>query len=92
MPHRPDYLAYTVPCPLNAGKLQDVVALVTHWRGLAAREAAWQWQHFFTTGGSDGFQTAARAGWTRTWVTSGEGTVLKSSWGATSKTARPQRP
>ena len=72
---RPDYLAYTVPCPLNAGKLAQVVDFVNHWRGLATREAAWQWRHFFTTGGCDGFQASARAGWTREWVTSGDSTV-----------------
>ena len=75
MPHSPGYLAYTVPCPLNAGKLQEVVALVAHWRDLAGREAAWQWRHFFTTCGSDGFQASARAGWTRPWLMSGESTV-----------------
>jgi putative transposase len=72
---RPDYLAYTVPCPLNAGKLARVVDFVKHWRGLATREAAWQWRHFFTTGGSEGFQASARAGWTREWVTSRDSTV-----------------
>ena len=72
---RPDYLAYTVPCPLNAGKLARVVDFVKHWRGLATREAAWQWRHFFTTGGGEGFQASARAGWTREWVTSGDSTV-----------------
>ena len=49
MPHRPDYLAYTVPCPLNAGKLQGVIALVEYWRALAAREVSWQWRYFFST-------------------------------------------
>ena len=43
----PDYLAYTVPCPLNAGKLAQVEAFVNRWRELAGREAAWQWQRFF---------------------------------------------
>ena len=72
---RPDYLATTVPCPLNAGKLAQVVDFVDHWRRLAKREAAWQWRHFFTTGGGEGFQASARAGWTREWVTSGDSTV-----------------
>ena len=72
---RPDYLAYTVPCPLNAGKMAQVVGFVDHWRGLAKREAAWQWRHFFTTGGGEGFQASARAGWAREWVLSGDSTV-----------------
>ena len=30
MPSTPDYLAYCVPCPLNAGKLAQVVDFVEH--------------------------------------------------------------
>lgn len=75
MPARPDYLAYTVPCPLNAGKLAQVVDSVDHWRDLAEREAAWQWRHFFETGGRQGFQSSAKAGWSRPWVLSGESSV-----------------
>ena len=75
MPSTPDYLAYCVPCPLNAGKLAQVVDFVEHWRDLAEREAAWQWRHFFETGGREGFQASAKAGWTRPWVASGEASV-----------------
>ena len=75
MPSTPDYLAYCVPCPLNAGKLAQVVDFVEHWRDLAEREAAWQWRNFFETGGREGFQASAKAGWTRPWVASGEASV-----------------
>ena len=75
MASTPDYLAYTVPCPLNAGKLAQVVAFVEHWRDLAEREAAWQWRQFFETGGPTGFQSSAKEGWTRPWVGSGESSV-----------------
>ena len=71
----PDYLAYTVPCPLNAGKLAQVEAFVERWRKLAGREAAWQWQRFFQTRAMDGFEASARQGWTRPWITSGESSV-----------------
>jgi putative transposase len=71
----PDYLAYTVPCPLNAGKLAQVEAFVNHWRELAGREAAWQWQRFFQTRGVDGFETSARQGWARPWIASRESSV-----------------
>ena len=50
----PDYLAYTIPCPLNAGKLVQVVAFVCKWRQLAEREAAWQWRQYFQTRGVEG--------------------------------------
>ncbi len=73
--HRPDYLSYTVPCPLNAGKMKQVVAFVKHWMNLAEKEASWQWTHFFQTGGSEGFQSSANAGWSRPWVNAGESTV-----------------
>ena len=71
----PDYLAYTVPCPLNAVKLAQVEAFVNRWRKLAGREAAWQWQRFFQTRAMDGFEASARQGWTRPWITSGESSV-----------------
>ena len=71
----PDYLAYTVPCPLNAGKLAQVEALVDRWRALAGREAAWQWQRFFQTRAMEGFEASARQGWSRPWVGSGESSV-----------------
>ena len=71
----PDYLAYTVPCPLNAGKLAQVEAFVNRWRELAGREAAWQWQRFFQTRAMDGFEASARQGWSRPWVGSGESSV-----------------
>ena len=73
----PDYLAYTVPCPLNAGKLAQVEAFVERWRKLAGREAAWQWQRFFQTRAMDGFEASARQGWSRPWVVSGE---ARSRW------------
>ena len=71
----PDYLAYTVPCPLNAGKLAQVEAFVNRWRELAGREAAWQWQRFFQTRAMEGFEASARQGWSRPWVGSGESSV-----------------
>ena len=71
----PDYLAYTVPCPLNTVKLAQVEAFVNRWRELAGREAAWQWQRFFQTRGVNGFEASARQGWTRPWIASGESSV-----------------
>ena len=71
----PDYLAYTVPCPLNSGKLAQVASFVKHWRALAARESAWQWRRFFETRGTKGLESVARAGWSRPWVASGDSTV-----------------
>jgi len=53
-----------VPCPLNAGRLAEVVAYVVRWRQLAKREAAWQWRYFFETRGRHRFEASARAGWT----------------------------
>ena len=71
----PDYLAYTIPCPLNAGKLVHVTAFVRKWRQLAEREAAWQWRQYFQTRGVEGFEASATKGWTRPWVGSGESSV-----------------
>ena len=71
----PDYLAYTIPCPLNAGKLIEVASFVRKWRQLAEREAAWQWRRYFQTRGLEGFEASATKGWTRAWVGSGEASV-----------------
>lgn len=71
----PDYLAYTIPCPLNAGKLVQVAAFVRKWRQLAGREAAWQWRQYFQTRGVEGFEASATKGWTRPWVGTGESSV-----------------
>ena len=71
----PDYLAYTIPCPLNAGKLVQVAAFIRKWRQLAGREAAWQWKQYFQTRGIEGFEASATKGWTRPWVGTGESSV-----------------
>ena len=71
----PDYLAYTIPCQLNAGKLVQVVDYVRKWRQLAEREAAWQWKNYFQTRGVEGFEASATKGWTRPWIGSGEASV-----------------
>ena len=71
----PDYLAYTIPCPLNASKLVQVAALVRKWRQLAEREAARQWRRYFQTRGVEGFEASATKGWTRPWVCTGESSV-----------------
>jgi len=65
MPYHPDYLAYTVPCPLNAGKLVQVVDYVRKWRLLAEREATWQWKNYFQNRGVEGFEASATKGWKR---------------------------
>ena len=71
----PDYLSYTIPSPLNAGKLIEVASFVRKWRQLAEREAAWQWRRYFQTRGLEGFEASATKGWKRAWVGSGEASV-----------------
>jgi len=63
----PIYRADTLACPLNAGKLAKVRALVEQLREVADREAAHQWQRFFRSRWT-GFETVAKKGWTRAWV------------------------
>lgn len=71
----PDYLAYTIACPVNEGKLEQVAAFVRKWRQLAEGEAAWQWRHYFQTRGIEGFEASAKTGWTRPWIASGQSSV-----------------
>ena len=62
--YRTDHLA----CPLNPGKMVQVRALVLAMRQAATREQRLQWQQFYKSGWQN-FESMARAGWSRPWVT-----------------------
>ena len=66
----PEYRTDHLACPLNAGKLVQVRALVLTLRRIAKQEAALQWQQFHRGGWQD-FETTARKGWTRPWIQDG---------------------
>lgn len=61
------YRADTLVCPLNAGKLAKVGALVEQFREVADCEATYQWQRFFRSRWTS-FETLAKKGWSRPWV------------------------
>ena len=63
----PDYRTDHLACPLNAGKLVQVRALVLTLRRIAQQEARLQWQQFYQGGWQD-FEATARKGWTRPWI------------------------
>lgn len=66
----PEYRTDHLACLLNAGKLDQVRKLVIRLRQVAGREAAWQWR-YFQEGGWKGFQSMAKAGWSRPWIDEG---------------------
>jgi putative transposase len=61
------YRADMLNCPLNAGKMAKVRALMEQLRAVADHEAAHQWQRFFHSRWT-GFETVAKKGWSRPWV------------------------
>lgn len=69
-PSSPVWRTDTLVCPLHASKLKKVVRLIRVLRRHAALEAAWQWDRF-RRGRWSGFESVAKAGWTRPWVTDG---------------------
>lgn len=64
----PIYRTDLLACPLNAGKLQSVAALLDRVRTCAEQEAKLQWGLFYR-GRYGPFEATATAGWTRPWCT-----------------------
>lgn len=66
----PQWRTDALACPLNAGKLAKVRALVRAMRKTAGMEANLQWHRFYR-GGWQGFEAMAKKGWSRPWVNDG---------------------